>query len=97
MISIIKIAGNPDGSSAQDQGYVVALAGKIAAASFSAFHIYVSKSLNWFQRWMWKVCFGVEIEAVDENDRVKKPVGDIGKNETNLEEKREMDKSDKWE
>lgn len=64
---------------------------------FSAFHIYVSKSLNWFQRWMWKVCFGVEIEAVDENDRVEKPVGDIGKNETNLEERREMDKSDKWE
>lgn len=64
---------------------------------FSAFHIYVSKSLNWFQKWMWKVCFGVEIETVDENDRVEKPVDDIGKNETNLEERREMDKSDKWE
>lgn len=64
---------------------------------FSAFHIYVSKSLNWFQKWMWKVCFGVEIETVDENDRTKESVGDIGKNETNLEERREMDKSEKWE
>ena len=58
---------------------------------FSAFHIYVSKSLNWFQRWMWKVCFGIEVE----NGRTEKPMGDIGKNETNLEEKREIVKSEK--
>ena len=64
---------------------------------FSAFNIYISKSLNWFQRWMWKVCFGIEVETVDENDRTKKRVSDIGKNETNLEERREMVKSDKWE
>ena len=64
---------------------------------FSAFHIYVSKSLNWYQKWMWKVCFGVEVETVDENDRIEKPVDDIGKNETNLEERRERVESDKWE
>lgn len=63
---------------------------------FSAFNIYVSKSLNWFQKWMWKVCFGIEVETIDENDRTKKPVGDIGKNETNLEERRETVKSEKW-
>lgn len=63
---------------------------------FSAFNIYVSKSLNWFQKWMWKVCFGIEVETVGENDRNKEPVGDIGKNETNLEERRETVKSEKW-
>ena len=62
---------------------------------FSAFHIYLSKSLNWFQRWMWKVCFGIEVEAVVESDRIKEPMGDIGKNEANLEDKREMEKSEK--
>lgn len=63
---------------------------------FSVFHIYVSKSLNWFQKWMWKMCFGIEVETIDENDRNKEPVGDMGKNETNLEERRERVKSDKW-
>lgn len=28
--------------------------------------IYFTKSFNWFQRFMWKVCFGLEIKNLKE-------------------------------
>lgn len=28
--------------------------------------IYFTKTFNWFQRFMWKVCFGLEIENLKE-------------------------------
>lgn len=29
--------------------------------------IYFTKSFNWFQRFMWKVCFGLEIKNLKED------------------------------